>query len=305
MNVATDAPLPANEGEDWLYWEPATKTRRRVELLAVPSERARRVRVQHLDADMRAKAEWVPAGRLRVPWPLKDAYLERWDRWQKLHSYEMRGVERDAAWDILNRTVPSHVTDIHGGGGGGILEIADVDELSHACGMPRSVILESEDSLEEEGIWYAAWPTTVAVVVALAHKNPLILVNIVKKEEEELRAGIIDDLMEYSTYFYMSRSEQIAAWQELYCKRTERAAPRRALLLNWADYESPGLADEYRRLSTYSDALASLLLVATAQLRGRRTKVAERLLIQIQTVLTEGPSPISATDPTSAEDGIM
>lgn len=68
-------PSPTDEGQDWLYWEPRASAWRRVELTAVPSETPQRARVQHLDADRGARAEWVPSGRLHVPWQLRDEYL--------------------------------------------------------------------------------------------------------------------------------------------------------------------------------------------------------------------------------------
>ena len=63
-----------DEGSDWLYVDPRNRSRHRVEIDVVP-DRAQKIRIQHLDRDMRGRSEWVPIGRAKVPWELRDAYL--------------------------------------------------------------------------------------------------------------------------------------------------------------------------------------------------------------------------------------
>lgn len=69
-----------DEGSDWLYVDPTDRSRHRVKIDVVP-DRAQKIRIQHLDRDMRGRSEWVPIGRAKVPWELRDAYEATEEMW--------------------------------------------------------------------------------------------------------------------------------------------------------------------------------------------------------------------------------
>lgn len=272
---------PADEGTDWLYWEPPTKKWFRVELVGVPSEDPKRVRVQHLDPMKRGAVEWVPAGRVRVPWSHCEAYLAREERWARVLAGGGRGQERDAAWDVLYKFVPEDVASLHYNGAGGVLEVRDLGELATIAGMPADSIVEHSDAFEEDGIWYAPWTTTIEVVAAIASRHARDVVNMVRQADVAANERTLEVLDENITFAWMSREQRAEHLAAVFVKDEAYRDPWRQALLRWGEHEAPGLAEEYRNLQRRYDELAALLIPVRQQLRQIRTKKAGALLAQV------------------------
>lgn len=282
---------PADEGADWLYWEPPTKKWLRVVLLVVPSEDPKRIRVQHLDSAKKGSAEWVPAGRARVPWSHREAYLAREERWGRVFAGGGRGQERDAAWEVLFKFVPEDVAGLYYNGAGGVLEVHDVQALARMTGMPEDAIVEHPDAFQENGTWYAPWATTIEVVAAIASRHARAVVNMVQRDDVSSKERTLELLDEDTGFRWMSRQEQADHLAAVFAKGEAYRDPWRQALLRWGEHEAPGLAEEYRALQGRYDELAALLVPVRQQLRQIRTKKAEVLLAQVDRWLTGNNAP--------------
>lgn len=159
-----------DEGTDWLYVDPASKSTHRVEIDVVP-DKARRVRIQHLDRDMRGKAEWVPIARVKVPWGLREQYESTRARWKAAERHRPPTSHHDTALILLDRYVDERVAELLSSGVSGILEVHDLAELSAETGISESDLVAHEDALVDDAS-YLPWPTTLAVLKALCRRNP-------------------------------------------------------------------------------------------------------------------------------------
>lgn len=124
-----------DEGDDWLYVDPRTRTQHRVEIDVVP-DKARRIRIQHLDRDMRGKAEWVPIARVKVPWRLREQYESTRAVWEAAEQHRPPTSHHDAALVLLDRYVDERVTELYWNG---ILQVQDIAELSAVTGISELI----------------------------------------------------------------------------------------------------------------------------------------------------------------------
>lgn len=268
-----------------MYWAPPTKSWHRVELLVVPSDSARRVRIQHLDD--RAAAEWVPVSRLRVPWTLREPYLAREERWDRVSSHRGHPDDRDAAWDILGWCVSDEVADLYAGGGAGVLEIFDIPGLSRATGLSTEILLEHEDCFEEDGAWYAPWPMTSTIATALAQRHAGAIFERIEAQERALRAGVLEDAEAHPPFAYMSAVEQETFVKDLLEKRGARREGVRTAMLRHLSFDGGDLADEYRALQRRHDALAAAVVAALPLLSNVRTKKAAAAAARLRDALVQ------------------
>lgn len=163
-------PAVSDEGTDWLYIVPGSKRLLRVEIVVVP-DGARKVRIQHLERDQGGKTEWVPVGRLKVPWRLRERYMETAATWERAEKHAPSGPVRDIALQLFPEYVDEAVADIYYNGAGGILEIFDLPALARISGMSEDKIRAHEDTFDEEAT-YVPWPTLERILRKLCKDAP-------------------------------------------------------------------------------------------------------------------------------------
>lgn len=161
---------PEDEGTDWLYVDPTRRSSHRVEIDVVP-EKAHRIRIQHLDRDMRGKSEWVPIARAKVPWELRDDYLATMETWRRAEQHRPPSGHRDVAVILLETYLHPSVAEIYYTGVEGILIVRDLNELARLTEIPEERLTEHEDSFQDDAL-YVPWPTTLSVLRALCRLDP-------------------------------------------------------------------------------------------------------------------------------------
>ncbi|OWP21958.1 hypothetical protein CBF90_09770 [Microbacterium sp. AISO3] len=274
-------PSHLDVGEEWLWWHVEKQCWRRVELLEVAEGRPQRVKVQHLDPDMGARAAWSPIKRCRVPWNSRDAYIDSLDRLSRAVGHPFDEDERDAATDIVLEGVPSDVAFI-GYKPGGTLEVDDPIRLSSLSGVSVTELLGHPDTYRDADGWLIPWPVAKRVAVSLAQRDPLRFVRAVAREELETGPRIdasIEELIRdgRADLAWITDEEK----EEVARKSLARSEGKRAVILEWVGGARPSLGQEYRRLSGQYRELARMAAEAVPELRSRRTKSAATLADRI------------------------
>ncbi|MDD7944556.1 hypothetical protein PUW79_07925 [Microbacterium sp. NE2HP2] len=278
-------PTHLDVGEEWLWWHVEKQRWRRVELLEVAEGSPQRVKVQHLDLDMSARAAWSPIRRCRVPWGARDAYIESLDRLSRAVGHPFVEDERDAAMGVVLNAVPSDVAFI-GYKPGGTLEVNDPEQLSAISTISVAELLGHPDTYRDADGWLVPWPVAKRVAMTLAKRDPLRWIRAVASEEREVRPGIekhIDMLIDEGRTDLKWLSEDDK--EEIARKSFARSEGRRAVILEWAGGIRPSLAQEYRRLRGQYRELARLTAESLRELRSRRTKGAAMLADRIEAAL--------------------
>lgn len=279
-------PTHLDVGEEWLWWHVEKHRWRRVELLEVAEGSPQRVKVQHLDPDMGARAAWSPIRRCRVPWGARDAYIDSLDRRSRAVDHPFVQDERDAAMAIVLKAVPSDVAFI-GYKPGGTLEVNDPERLTAISGVTVSELLGHPDTYRDADGWLVPWPVAKRVAMALAQRDPLRFIRMVATEERDVRPSIekhIDMLIDEgrTDLRWLSEEEK----EEMARKSFARSEGRRAVILEWAGGSRASLGQEYRRLHGQYRELARLAAESLPELRSRRTKGAAMLADRIEAALT-------------------
>ncbi|MFK4789846.1 hypothetical protein [Microbacterium sp. ZW T5_56] len=280
-------PVPADEGSDWLYRDPKKDRWLRVELLIV-TDGAHRVKIQHLDRDMKSAAEWVPIGRCKVPWKLREDYFATEEAWARCRSHQPEDAAMtEAAQSIFLDIVPGDVA-FPDTAMAGVLEIYDPELLAEMTGMPVEAFSEHPDAFVHHQL-NAPWPTMLEVVKVLARRYPEKLLSrlsehkreVDEREKERLEQGdpwYVDEAKDGNRF-----AGRIIGFQQ----RNDRAM---RLIAGWVGHTDDGLAERHIALRDQHVELVLAVLPVFDQLRMLRTKKADALIAELRELI-ERPMP--------------
>lgn len=233
-------------GEHWGYRSRGTDHLVEVELLRIGDKRPARVQVRFLDESMEDRREWVPPGRLKVPWESRHPFIENEKRWEAIHAL---GVESDSAADfaadtVIRLMVPRAIAEYEMSGYGrvydtsGLAAIAglDVDTLTK---HPASFVLES-------GAWVLPWPAVEPIVKCIARDHANRILQYVEGEERDF------DSKAAHGYHYVSSLTGEEAFMDpediASSEMEEYHRPTWNLLREWCGEDTVTLRDELNAL---------------------------------------------------------
>lgn len=278
-----------DEGKDWLYWDVGKRVFRRIVLLAVPSDAPKRVRVQHLDPEMKGGAEWVPAGRLAVPWDARDDYLAAVEMLNRLESHAPKTLVIDAASFLLPDYVKPEVADFHWNGAGGVLDVFDVSAFVAVLGDDAERLMNHPDSFIGTSRAFLPWPAVEQVLIALIGSNP----------DPAMRR--LDELTREQESFDRTVDREGPRWWMLKEETSREAARLRqwherdletiATLRRWLSLDRPSLAESYIELRGMYTDLAAIVRAAIPRVQMDRSQKSARLAKRMAE-LVDRPMPI-------------
>lgn len=281
---------PEDEGTDWLYVDPTRKSSHRVEIDVVP-EKAHRIRIQHLDRDMRGKSEWVPIARAKVPWDLRDEYQRMLETWRRAERHRPPTGHREAAVLLFETYLHPSVAEIYYTGVEGVLVVRDISELARLTELAEEQLTGHEDAFQDDAL-YVPWPTTLAVLRALCRVNPRPALELLSQRRAD------DDV----------RKQQVARDGDPWWVQQAREGDRHARRLQrWTDIEeesiaflhwlvdagSPSLADDFLKLREMYLDFIGIVPDAVARIRMVPAKLSQDMAKRLQE-LAARPLPDSA-----------
>jgi hypothetical protein len=277
-------------GDVWTYQEMDGARVTPVRIVKLGVKAPPRVQVKFLEDEYEGAVDWVPLGRLKVPWDDRGPYLAEEDRWSRINGRTRPpALERDAAWEVFRLTVDSDIADLFYNGAAGVLEIRQMNDLVDVSGMPRSVIMSAEATFSADGITYAPWPMTKLIARTLASAHPGPILQTLAAEEVEARKRAFDSA--YSTTGYASREEIEVRALEALGKYMEHLRPRHELLRWWCGVEAVNMQADLERLRTSWTQLAALCVVAVDELASKGTKRASKLADDIRLAVSAPHEP--------------
>lgn len=280
-------PSPQDEATDWVYWDPQAKKFRRVELTAVPSEKPQRVRVQHLEADMGARAEWVPARRLHAPWTISDQYFGSLEAERRLERHAPHTWESDLGAIALAEYVQSQIAEVEGNGSGGVLRITELDKLARLSRLPPEEMTSHPDTVSDTTTWYVPWPTFERVLMAVIRSDPgpaMRLLDALDRDHQGFDL-LVDARGE--RWWMDDNDDTLAArrmrqWHQNHLQQT-------SLLRRWLDQPAPTLAESYIQLRGMYAELADAARAAVPRVRMGRAKISDDIANRLETLLSQAP----------------
>ncbi|MGY5281452.1 hypothetical protein [Nocardia gipuzkoensis] len=130
--------------------------------------------VKFTDDRFEGRSEWVPPGRLKVPWDQAEEWSAREQRWAMLRdsSEYIRGSTEDHALDMLEDCLPDYdLVEFLYNDDSGILRIHDVDALAQDLDLDGEFIVGDPASfVDDEGSLLVPWRVTQVIAKSLARK---------------------------------------------------------------------------------------------------------------------------------------
>ncbi|MEW1706591.1 hypothetical protein AB0230_05035 [Microbacterium sp. NPDC089190] len=278
-----------DEGADWLYRDVPKRVYRRVVLLVVPSDAPKRVRIQHLDPEMRGTAEWVPAARLEVPWEARGVYLVAVDALHRLQSHAPKTLVTDLASRLLPGYIHPGTADLYYNGAGGVLEIFDVQTFRAEVGEDVQSLMGHPDSIVDDHRAFIPWPALERILVALIEADP----------DPAMR--LLDELTREQERFDLTVDRDGPRWWMLDDEDSHEAARLRqwherdletiATLRRWLNLDTPSLAESYIELRGMYTDLAAIVQAAIPRVQMDRSQKSARLAKRMAELL-DRPLPI-------------
>lgn len=278
-------PTPADEGSEWLYWDTPRKTWRHVLLVTVP-ERPQRVRVQHLDADMHGKAEWVTVGRCTVPWELREDYWATEEAWERLISHAPSLVEIDAADRVTLLVVPEQIAMMHLRKNG-VLEIYDLAALASLAGISATELTSHEDTIID-GTVYVPWPTVMEVIRRLCTAFPFPILAALEQEDAD-HATEAQRWLEHGEPDWMQAAREGERWARQVVRSREHYAAVLRVIRGWLNEPEPTLTERYAALRQQYVELVLAILPALEQLDRIRSNKSAQIADQLREVIKRAP----------------
>lgn len=239
-------------GDRWAYRQRKKDPATCVEVLRLGTSKPPRVLVKFEGDEHEGRQEWVPPGRLKVPWADVDEWQAKEQRWSALReaSEYIRGSTEDHALSMIFDNMPAweHGRYLYNDDAG-ILLIHDVDAVAANLGLDREFIESEPTSFIEDGSLVVPWRVTQEIVQRLARKHADVLVPKIMADEDEAR--------EHNRWGYMGGHGHISA--EICAETDKEFAPARELALQWCGAEARERYDELQALRVEVVRLGKLI----------------------------------------------
>jgi hypothetical protein len=231
-----------HEGETWAYRKRAVDGVTPVRVVKLGTAKPPRVLVRYLDEKFEGSEEWVPPGRLHVPWADVDAWQAREDRWKEVGvpSVGIDGTpEFQAAVTFIDVAIPPDVLDISWDNLAGVLHVVDAPKAADLLGVDPIAFLEDKRAFtDDDGQIVVPWTTTLPLVRSAASKYAEALLAELEKEDRRATNRAI-----YGEY-WGGRSHSSYASPEICAEVDAKYVPGRRVLREWCGGDAVERHDE-------------------------------------------------------------
>ncbi|MGH9126462.1 MAG: hypothetical protein ACRDZ8_17305 [Acidimicrobiales bacterium] len=223
-------------GEDWVYRARAGDHPVQVRVLKHGTGRPPRVRVRFLDESFEGREEWVPPGRLKVPWSRVEAWQLSQDRWAAVRRPTPQG-EYPTVVTAAEHVMACLPEDVGGCADGGVVTVYDPARLEAEFGIERADLEDPLAFEEPPGVLVCPWPVMERIAIRLAPVfAERLLREVAESVEKDRLASIYGDDHPGSRNWY-TPPDQAAAW-------ARRMEPLYDQIRRWCGHEQITRYDE-------------------------------------------------------------
>lgn len=250
-------------GQVWGYRKRANATLEPVRIVRRGTARPKWALVAFESPEAEGAQEWVPIGRLKVPWGERGDFLAREARWEAATAASIGVTEAQewAAGTVFDLLDAERRVDYSAQARAGVSKITDPVAFTHAFGIEYSSLLAEPTAFEEDGAVVMPWAGTERLARTLATLHPRRVLEAVQLAEAAAEAKAVADIQRYSMSMIPTayRNEQ-----PLDAARTEQES--RDLVRQWCCHPAldqwhdlQGLRREVARLGSIIAKAASVL----------------------------------------------
>jgi hypothetical protein len=246
-------------GERWAYRARAVDRLDEVEVVRFGSKSPPRVLIRFAAPEHEGREDWVPPGRLKVPWEQQQAFLTHERRWADVRAVAyLRETAVGRAIGLVFDNLPDWEYARDGyNDDTGVLMIHDVEGLLADLDLERSD-LEHPLNFVDGDMLIAPWPVAEKVVRRLAERRAMTLLPLIDAEERQARRRA-----QFGDY---AGDHHISA--EICAEVDAEFAESRAVVRQWCGQENRDRHDELVALRVEVRRLGELVEQAVSALRG-------------------------------------
>lgn len=176
-------------GEVWAYRARGVDPLTAVMVVRQGQRRPPRVLIRHVADEMEALEEWVPPGRLKVPWDQVDEFIASEARWKAVIdlSEDQDRDEVRAAEAVFDSHVDNGIADYRDQ----YLRVLDAPGLADLTGLTVEELTGHRRSFKSDGAVIVPWPVALQAAKALARRTPEQVLAQVEKEEQKIQHELI------------------------------------------------------------------------------------------------------------------
>jgi len=245
-----------------------------------------RVKVRFVDDRFEGKEEWVPAGRLKTPWPDAMRFAVRERALAALEDVQTDDILDSALWWVFEKHVDERVARLGWTEARNALEVLDRNRFRELLGPTGPKLLDAP-AYEENGSVYFPVSRTIEIAKALSRILAQTLLREVDDDEAE---GLRDSI--YGTYNPRLKDEE---WRYISPEThaavfEERTMPLLNLMRSWCGEEEVDLRTQIEDLRGELARVGAIARAALMDLRAHgRKATADRLSLDLRTGGRFGP----------------
>lgn len=228
-------------GELWAYRARGIDPLVEVAVVRLGSQKPERVLVRFVDEVFEGRQEWVPPGRLRVPWARVGEFVAREERWDRVVAAGLpRDDPREGAAELVFTLLVDDAVARMGYRERGTIHIARPDELAAGLGLEVGKLRDHPAAFVEDDVLVAPWPITELVVSTAARRNPEPVMERVAAKERRAKHEAIHG-RSYGSWGGEGYTVPAEICAEV---DAERGWPVRELLRSWCGVAAGERSDE-------------------------------------------------------------
>lgn len=267
-------------GEHWVYREKANAigtSIRPVEIVRHGPTRSAKVQVRWLDGEFPGLEDWVPRGRLKVPWHDKDAWQADEIRNRAL---AVASGCRDHEWHalelVLLGTPFGELAHFGSARNTAWLESTNLGALAAALGLDEQPLMDAEGAfVDRHGLYHAPWPTTRNLLERACHVWTEDVIRLIGQTEREI-------VTRARTGRYLGRRNGYWVPPEQCVEDNDTAQAMVDMLRTWCGQPATERFDELRALREEVRRVGGIAEQALTQLRRHgHTRDADKLTKQL------------------------
>lgn len=207
--------------------------------------------------------DWIPIGRLKVPWDERHEFLVREDRWTAVThaSGDVTEAQEWAAGTVFDVLDSEHRVEYSVQGCAGVSKISQPHEFTQKHGLDHSLLLVEPTAFEEDGAVVIPWAGTELLARTLAGMQPVKVLEAVQQAEDAAMERLAVDVQRLVTSWNKTPYRNDQAMETAHAEQESRDIVRQwcgqPALDQW--HELQGLRLEAARLGSIVAKAASVL----------------------------------------------
>lgn len=254
-------------GEHWGYRARGVEPLVEIEVIRIGTKRPPRALIRFVDDQHEGREQWVPPGRLKVPWEEASEFMASEARWERVDTHPGLNdtPEEYAIEEVFKLLIDGALAEPFYSRPG-VTSISDVRGLAAYLEVDEGLLRAAPESFEEEECLIVPWATTEMIVRTACRLHPEPVLHKVDKDEANAQKDATHGRWAHDTRrtleWFIEPGEAATRDRDF-----AFGAPCREVLRHWCGNEAVARQDELKALREEVVRLDGLMSEAIREVR--------------------------------------